>query len=43
MLTTKKTLLRKKFEDNGIETYQIYGDADVLIIEKTIQKARDKT
>ena len=41
MLTTKKALLRKKFEDNGTETYQSYGDADVLIVEKAIQKARD--
>ena len=34
-------LLRKKFEGHGIETYQSYGDADVLIVEKAIQKARD--
>ena len=31
-------LLRKKFEDHGIETYQSHGDADVLIVGKAIQK-----
>ena len=34
-------LLRKKYEDHGIEIYQSYSDADVLIVEKAIRKTRD--
>ena len=40
-VNNKKSLLRKKFEDHGIETCQSYGGADVLIGEKTIKKVRD--